>query len=54
MPERIRCHKCERLVLRDLELINGCGCDPDAPTWIAIRPDGRLLTMSHANYEIIE
>ena len=52
--EKVRCNKCQRLILRDEQLIHGCGCDPDAPTWIAIRPDGRLIAMSHANYEIVK
>jgi hypothetical protein len=54
MAEKIHCNKCGRTVFRDLEQIHGCGCDPDAPTWIAIRPDGRILALSHASYEIIE
>ena len=48
------CHKCNVLVSRDRIYVNGCGCDPDAPTWVAIQPDGKLITMSHAEYTIKE
>ena len=47
---KIRCNKCGHTIQRDLDMIIGCLCDPDAPTWVAIRPDGRLLALSHANY----
>ena len=47
---KIRCNKCGHTIQRDLDMIIGCLCDPDAPTWVAIRPDGQLLALSHANY----
>jgi len=47
---KVRCNNCQRTILRDLETLNGCGCDPDAPTWIALYPDGRMLAMSHADW----
>lgn len=51
---QLLCHKCNVLVSRDPLYVNGCGCDPDAPTWIAIQPNGKLITMSHAKYTIKE
>lgn len=46
----LECRKCGATVKQDPKRIIGCLCDPDAPTWIAIQPDGRLITMSHADY----
>jgi len=51
---QLLCHKCNALVSRDKIYVSGCGCDPDAPTWCAIQPDGKLITMSHAEYTIKE
>jgi hypothetical protein len=48
------CHKCNALVSRDKTYVVGCLCDPDAPTWIALQPDGKLIAMSHADYTIKE
>jgi hypothetical protein len=50
----LHCHKCDAIVTRDRVYVSGCLCDPDAPTWIAIQPDGKLITMSHADYTIKE
>lgn len=44
------CLKCQHMVTHNPKRLEGCLCDPDAPTWIAITTDGRLLTMSHAKY----
>ena len=49
----IVCQLCEGQVRLDRRRITGCLCDPDAPTWVAIQPDGNLLAFSQANYEII-
>jgi hypothetical protein len=50
MTHAVVCLKCQHLVKHNPRQLEGCRCDPDAPTWIAITQDGRLLTMSHANY----
>ena len=42
------------MVRHDTQILQGCLCDPDAPTWIAIQADGRMLKMSHADYTIFE
>jgi hypothetical protein len=38
----------------DKQRLVGCGCDPDAPSWIALEKTGRLLKMSDANYDVME
>lgn len=48
------CHKCNATVSRDKVYVVGCLCDPDSPTWIALQPNGKLITMSHADYTIKE
>lgn len=50
----MRCNKCEAIVIRLPDRTAGCKCDPDAPTWVAIQTNGRLITMSQADYEIID
>ena len=50
----VRCRKCGVVVRHDEKHLNGCGCDPDAPSWIAIGKDGRMVKMSDANYEEVE
>jgi len=54
MIDRLQCNKCGEMVTRNDLLLVGCLCDPDAPTWVAIQPDGRLIKMSHANITIFE
>jgi hypothetical protein len=44
------CNKCNTLVTHQPDKTIGCRCDPDAPTWIAYKPDGKLMAFSHANY----
>ena len=51
---QLLCHKCNALVSRHTVYVRGCLCDPDSPCWIAIQPDGKLITMSHAEYTIKE
>jgi hypothetical protein len=50
----IVCMKCKNLVRHNSRQLVGCHCDPDAPTWIAIEPDGRILKMSGAEYMTLE
>ena len=54
MTTELVCHKCDALVISDKIYVKGCLCDPDAPTWVALQPDGKLIAMSHANYTIKE
>jgi len=48
---RICCQHCDGMVVHDETKVVGCLCDPDAPTWIGIARDGRILSMSYASYE---
>lgn len=48
--DAVICNSCDRTIRRDLDMLLGCGCDPDAPTWIALQPDGRLLHMSQGTW----
>jgi hypothetical protein len=49
----IVCQLCEGRVRLDRRRIVGCLCDPDAPTWIGIEPNGRVLAFSQSKYEIV-
>lgn len=50
MIHALVCLRCNFLVTHDPKKLSGCICDPDAPTWVAIEPDGRILKMSGAEY----
>jgi hypothetical protein len=50
MIHALVCLRCNFLVTHDPKKLSGCTCDPDAPTWVAIEPDGRVLKMSGAEY----
>jgi hypothetical protein len=49
----IVCQVCDGEIKLDTDRIAGCRCDPDAPTWIGIEPNGRVLAFSQAKYEIV-
>jgi len=49
----IKCLRCEYTLTHNPKHLVGCGCDPDAPSWIAIQSDGRLLKMSDAKFETL-
>lgn len=51
MIRRAKCLKCMSYVKHDIQRVTGCLCDPDAPTWIAITNDGRMMAGSHAKYQ---
>jgi len=48
----IRCNTCNYLFSPDPKRTVGCLCDSDAPTWIGVSPDGKVITMSYADYKI--
>ena len=50
---KLACQHCDAIVVHDETKLSGCACDPDAPTWIGITKDGRILSMSHASYEYL-
>jgi len=49
----LRCRKCQYVIKHDPMRVSGCGCDPDASSWIAFGRDGRLLKMSGASFDTI-
>ena len=53
IDQHIVCQICDGEIRLDADRIAGCRCDPDAPTWIGIEPNGRVLAFSQANYEIV-
>jgi hypothetical protein len=48
-----RCLTCNEVVLHDPRRIAGCGCDPDANTWVYIETDGRVRGLSGARWETL-
>lgn len=49
-----KCLTCGVLVLHDRRNTAGCGCDPDAPTWVYIQPDGKIRGLSQAKWEAVD
>jgi len=54
MDSFIVCQLCDGEVRLDNKRITGCLCDPDAPTWVGVEPNGRVLTFSQSHYEIVK
>ena len=52
--QTIMCNKCSFVVTIPKTGVAGCGCDPDAPSWLGLMTDGRLLKMSCADYKVLE
>lgn len=50
----VRCRQCATTVIHNYHNLQGCNCDPDATSWVAIGKDGRLLKMSGSNIEILK
>jgi len=50
---KLCCQHCDAIVEHDETQMTSCLCDPDAPTWIAITREGRIMSMSHASYEYL-
>jgi uncharacterized OB-fold protein len=51
---KVKCHSCGHIFLPEPRRTVGCLCDSDAPTWIGLTSEGKLITMSYANYEIVK
>jgi hypothetical protein len=54
MMYSIRCRQCATTVVHDHNQLQGCRCDPDATSWVAIGKDGRLIKMSGSNIEVLK
>ena len=50
---RLGCQHCDAIIEHDETKVSSCLCDPDAPTWVAIMRDGKILSMSQASYEYL-
>jgi hypothetical protein len=50
---KVRCKKCDTIIVHDTRNLVGCGCDPDAPTWVYIQPDGRVRGFSQSEWETL-
>jgi len=50
-PLKIRCLTCGAIVIHDKRNVAGCNCDPDAPTWVYIQPDGRPRALGQGKWE---
>ena len=53
MNSHIVCQLWGGEVRLDTDRIAGCLWDPDAPSWIGIEPNGRVLAFSQSKYEIV-
>ena len=49
---KIYCKNCKHSFERNANRVVGCLCDSDAPTWIGVTSEGKMITMSYADYEI--
>jgi len=47
----VKCLTCNAVVVHDKRNIAGCHCDPDAPAWVYIQPDGKVRGFSQAKWE---
>ena len=52
MMYSLRCRQCATQVVHNPEQLQGCRCDPDSTSWVAIGKDGRLIKMSGSNIEM--
>ncbi len=50
---RLRCQYCDAIIVHDETKMSSCLCDPDAPTWVAITKEGKIMSMSHGKYEYL-
>lgn len=50
----VRCKKCDTKIMQNKRGIAGCNCDPDAPTWVYIQPDGRVRGFSQSEWEMVD
>lgn len=50
MSIKVTCAKCNGVVEHNPRRIVGCLCDPDAPTWVYIEPDGTVRGFSQAKW----
>ena len=39
----VRCMTCQHIIIGQTQRTIGCTCDPDAPTWVGIDNDQRIM-----------
>ena len=54
MIYQVRCNACKGVIIHDPKQLTGCLCDSDAPTWVGIGKDGRLIHYSQSDMSVIE
>jgi uncharacterized OB-fold protein len=50
---KIKCNHCGTVVVHDRRNNAGCNCDPDAPQWCYIQPDGKIQGFSQASWTVL-
>ena len=50
----LRCMTCKSVLVGNPKSIVGCQCDPDAPTWVAIDRDERIIGGTYRYYIPLE
>lgn len=50
---KVKCNKCNTTVVHDKRNVAGCNCDPDAPTWVYIQPDGTPRGFSQSDWTVV-
>lgn len=50
----VRCMTCQHIVYGSSSRTVGCTCDPDAPTWVAIDNDERVIGGTYKQWLTID
>jgi hypothetical protein len=51
---QVRCNACKGVVKLDDQRTTGCLCDSDAPTWVGLDRQGKLIHYSQVDLTILE
>lgn len=51
---KVKCVLCQCVVEHNPRHIQGCCCDPDAPTWVYIERDGTVKGFSNSKWEQVD
>ena len=49
----VRCMTCDHIINGDEKIVVGCLCDSDAPTWVGVDHDRRIISLSLSRFETI-
>lgn len=50
----IKCLTCNETIEPDPSRVAGCGCDPDAPSWVYVEPNGEIKGFSQAKWIVVD